>query len=824
MINWTFYINSIEIEEPIGFEDMVLSVNRDDEWHGIFFESSIKSLQFYGTAADLLIAEKESNGLAATATFTVRAECGETYDLIEGTFDFGTYTKTCGSFCVVEIHIEKTGCLMKLKNRYTQPVDMQKTTAFDNTTLLQVYDGLDIGIELLAQKLLLENKSTMEDAAITTVISDDFNWVPDAFGDYVGYLSPALPKEVSSSLGTFHNSSIMELGATNDGAPNQPPYPNSPITTGTASVGNSILCELKDTSLSFRLKGSVYLDISSGANRYLSIVIKTFRLPTGLDGTVSSNWVMEYSNALLPIMYNTGTYDYDVSDTIVMDIEQGDFIYFGLFVTTPSFYEINSWSLTQDIECYYDLVTSAVCEPSNANSSLVNEFASRMVESITDGCFKVKSDYYGRIDSQPYASTSDGCGSLRVLTSGLKIRNAITSNHFLSFSDLFDGLKYIDNIGLALEDNPNIPNSQLIRIEPVEYFYQDFKIISLPFIPESVSTLDSSMAASIVDIGYKKWEVDRVNGLDEFNSNKKFRTSLSTITNEKDFTSKLVAGGYPIEVTRQQSFAETGAADTSYDNETFVICITREGVYHVKFYSATNSMIFITSGDGSEFLIPTITIANSVDNNGTRTILSTSITALSNNRSLMNITFNGGATIDETSDFVTFTGIVSNGYFVEKGIVNNATNIFSPDTCYNWRIRPMYNLMRWFKSIANVYINLNNSISKLFFASGTGNYVASGNLPTYDLCSLESGIIAENTDLSINNFNSIDDYMPIVSCETIKFTYPLSIADYLYIKDNPLGCIEYQCGTGVYEKGFIKNIEFSPAKGEARFTLIKKWQ
>ena len=57
-------------------------------------------------------------------------------------------------FKKVEISIEKTGCIMTLRNRYEQNVDMQKTTAFDNVTLLPVYAALDNSIQLTAQKII----------------------------------------------------------------------------------------------------------------------------------------------------------------------------------------------------------------------------------------------------------------------------------------------------------------------------------------------------------------------------------------------------------------------------------------------------------------------------------------------------------------------------------------------------------------------------------------------------------------------------------------------------------------------------------------------
>lgn len=743
MINWTFYINDTEVEEPQGWSDVVLNISRDDNWHGIFFEASTSTLIFYGAGADLLITERETNGLAATANFRVEADCGQTVDILDGSFDFGTYSKKCGNTCGVEIAIEKTGCTMTLRNRYDQKVDLQDTKAFDKQTLLNPYPYLDFSVEMLPQVLSLGNEAEMQPTPMTDIVSDNVNWSDSTgFNDYQGYMCPPLPVITNASLGTFNASPIIDICGPLASASNRPPYPDFPTTSATTELVGSITCGLEDVSAQFRIKGSASVTVTGGApvpSLGLSVVI--FRLPAGLDGTVAANWIEEYDVNIVNIN-SSATQNFDLAATIALTVSQGDFIWFGLRCACSLINKVSNFTVTFDPETFYKLMASSECETTDADVAMVNEVGSRIVEAITDECLTMKSNYYGRTDSEPYASYTDGCGSLRVLTNGLKLRNATTDNHFISMREYFEGLRGIDNIGMGIEDNNVIAGKQWVRIEPVEYFYQDVKLITLPYIPNATSKLEPTMGYSGVKIGYQQWEVERVNGLNEFNSNKEFRTSLKTINNTLDATSAFVAGGIPIEVTRQQSFAVSGAADTKYDDSTFIVCVERGGY-----------------------------------------------------------------------DFI-----------VEKGNIDNSANIFSPTTAYNWRIRPMYNLMRWFKSIAQSYVNLVNSTSRIFFASGTGNYIAEGELPAADVCRLETGVLPENNDLGISDFADQDDRTPLWKPETIQFTYPLSIADYLALKANPYGYIEFQCGTGTTERGFIKTIAYKPVKGEATFTLIKKWQ
>ena len=727
---WTFYIDELEIEEPIGFSDLVIRVKRDSVWHGVFFEATTSELQFYGAASDYLQAKKTGEGFSADVTFKAYTDCGgEDEDLFHGKLDFRQYKEKCGNDgCLVIMPVEQTGCIMTLRNRYDQKVDLSEQLAFNKTTILQDYDGLNFEMELAAQELEVSNRAETGIDDITTNIKDDPNFTPNNFDDFNGYISPAYDNIIKSSFGVFGTSSTIII--TEDGANNIPPYPDFPTNIGTAILLRDIKCELSNVLCTFRHKGVINIQ-QSGVGAQQTLRLKLFRLPAGLDGTVFSNWVEEFTDTFYQLNFD-GDVLFDISEIIPLSLSEGDFIYYGVNLLANDLSQITSFNYTQSKESFFELKAASICPPTDATVSLIHETASRVTEAITDMCLKVKSDYYGRTDSQPYAAAEDGCGSLRVLTNGLRLRIAENPVHFLSLKEIFDSLNAIDNIGMGIEgDN--------LRIEPVEYFYQDVEIIKHLSIPKSDFSLDAEDAYSIIKVGYKKWETESLNGLDEFNSNKEFRTSLKSINKTLDVTSGFVAGGYPIENTRQQSFADTGAADTKYDNETFIICVTRT-VY---------------------------------------------------------------------------------SYEVEQGNIVDPSGFYSPATAYNWRIRPMYNLMRWWKSIAQSYNNLINSASKLFFTSGTGNLTASGILSPYDSCGVDAKNKAENSDLTRLDMLTGED--PIWKPEIVNYSYPMSLRDYNIIKAAPLGYITFQCGSGDTMKGYIENLNYRVAKGSADITLKLKW-
>lgn len=730
-MTFEFYLDDLEIEQPEGFADIILNMKRDDNWHGIFFEASTSDLVFYGEGAEYLRDKKEHDGLRADVTFRVQLACG-VYDtpetILEGKLDFRKYVASCGTSCVVTMPVEQTGCVMTLRNRYDQKVDMDSNVAFNKTTAIQQYSKMNFDMEIAAKEL---------EAAVDGSVADEGDIlnldITSVLLNANTYVRPTYASERSNSILTGQ---LIPVSAWETTGANIEDSAISPQLL----YEDNIACFDGNFEYSIRKKGNLSITGGSGTLDNFNLLLFTW------DGTgnVFDNHTLISSTPIATGAAFPINQDFDVSISGILTLAAGLGLYalLEMDTTTPAIATRN-YVITFDKETLFTLTAPKLCPATRANVYMTNESLSHVTEAITDGCLKVKSDYYGRTDSEPYASDEDGCGSLRILTSGLKIRRAENAKYFSSLKDLFDGLKPIDNIGMGMEDDPERPGFQRLRVEEVDHFYQDVEILALPYVPDARIAVQEQLHYSLIKTGYKKWEVESINGLNEFNSNREYRTSLSSVSNTLDITSAFVAGGYPWEVTRQQSFAATGQADTKYDNETFIACVERDAY----------------------------------------------------------------------------------GFHIEQGNIENPANIFSPDTDYNWRIRPFSNLMRWFKSIANSYPNLVDTTNKLFFSSGTGNFLASGEIAgAYPECKLENTQKAENRDLYVSDFADSTVAVPLWKPEFIPFKYPLSVKDYRHLKENPYGYISLQCGNGAWLKGFIHEIRYSLNKGEATFTLKQKWE
>jgi hypothetical protein len=472
----------------------------------------------------------------------------------------------------------------------------------------------------------------------------------------------------------------------------------------------------------------------------------------------------------------------------------------------------------------YKFNINSLCNSTTATVYAIQETLSRCVEATTNDCMRVFTDYFGRTDGQPYSRTSDGCGSLRAVTNGLRIRNAPNSDgttpqrFTVSMKDMFDALNSTDNIGMGLEnDTIRGGDYKWIRVESFDYFYKNDILLECPYIRKVERTVDSTLIFSTIRLGYDKWKTWNKNGLNDIFTPHQYRTELSELKNDLDKTCKFLASDYAIEWTRRQYGLTT--ADSRYDNDTFFICLTREpynynvtGQFFAELSSSAYNVIIIQGQSYKITVGDTIVITGTASNNGTFTV------TFVDNQSAFNTTVVEVAETIVDESAIAFN-IVSSGsnLHVEQGL-DSPTNILFPDTVMNYRLAPSRNAMRWMKSILRSYRDF--LTKKIIFTSGEGNILASGEVLTP--CRLENGVIAENQDLSLDNFDSPTDNYPLFYPELVTFEYPMSYTDYLTVKANPYGLIGYQCGSGTMEYGWIEDMQYSPYHGSVTFSLRPK--
>lgn len=732
VLKYLCYLDDIEIDEPAGLADLEISIARDEKLHGMTFEASTSPLQFTGTAYLYLKNKKQTEGVKAKVIFRAMVAC-DNYDyeeLLSGRLNFGKYKESCGDVCNISIPWEQDSCAVVFNARRDQKVDMDGMFGVDGVTPMNNYAGLAVETELPAHELRVAADGSVAEEGDVIDLSI---FPPTDTNDFT--LRPIYAIERSANINeTQLNPSVF--AASDNGL-------NDSVISPILLLDEVIDCFDDDFNYTIRMKGSYNFNYFSPLG---DDNITVLRLIVG-KGEYPSPFTILHSQDL-PFSPNSAVGAFDYTFTGTTPLNQGDGFYAYLRMTGTNVGiggTVLTGSVTFDKETLADIEGVRSCPATQAELYMVHEALSRAAETITNGCVRAKSSYYGRKDSEPFSFPNDGCGGLRSVTSGLKIRRAPEDKFFASVKDLVEGLQAIDNIGMEIKDDQDIAGRSLMIIEDLPYFYRDVELLRHNAIPKATTDTEETKFYSKVNIGYKKWEVEAVNGLDEFNSNRQYNTSIDTIDSTLEQTSVLVAGSYPIEITREQSFADSGAADTKYDNEVFIICLERSTYPY---------------------------------------------------------------------------GLLK----VELGNITNPQNIFSPQTIYNYRISPLRNLMRWYKSIAAGFANLSSSENKLFFSSGTGNLVASGIMTDED-CRMESVEIQENQNIFVTQFRSSNDYTPLWKNETITYDYAMSLAEYKTLKGGPYGYISAQCGEdGEWLKYWIKEIKYRINKGMATFILRRKYE
>lgn len=587
MLNWQFILDvdpdgsgGFEIEEMIGFTDAEFSLARDTRFHGVSILFSQQDFTFQGDAADFLTERKKAHGVDADVRLLIRASCDDLVEYEEiFKLDFAQYSEVCGDECFVSIGIEQTSCFEKFKSRFDQKIDLDKAVSYDGSALT-AYPMLNTILTLPSKTLIKSIEGNVVDEGDEWVIPLTGN------GTINFFIRPtyANKKYEAIDTGALEPSCPYTDDISDDSA--------CPVVTPILLYEDDPRCFDGTFHYNFRIKGMFKIRDMFQQSTVATAVLQVIRAH-GNYNLGSSNPVVLHQTIIIPPGENpvvpneslgtflTRAFDYPWNGT-VDDLVEGDGIYvvLGMAIVSGGHLEPEV-TVEFDKETYVNIYGESRCPPTWSHVYMIHELLSRMTESMTDKCLKVYSEYYGRTDSLPTAYDNDGCGALRVLTSGLKIRNAPLQTFFLSMKEAIEGLQAIDNIGFALDKNPDTGEDEL-RIEHADHFYQDIEIIRFDKIARVEAKTVPGELYNIVNIGYEKWQAEEINSLDEFNSTREYRPSMTNVSGTRDLICRFIAAGYVIEVTRIQNFAKTGGADTKYDNETFIICLRRtDGSYEV---------------------------------------------------------------------------------------------------------------------------------------------------------------------------------------------------------------------------------------------------
>lgn len=512
------YLNGTEIDEPIGFDNLKMTMKRGD-YHGMSAEVSEQTLEFYGTAADIVRSAYQAD-LDTEVTYLVTTDDEEMYN---GILDLSTYEEQYSDYCSVSCKVGEVGVKTTFNNRAETELALNGENGIDDNAIVA-----PTTIQTIIQPIpILYTNKWICDKALSSTHSEHLFTILPIFKTSVNEFG-------EHKLGTVTEISIVTG--------------NSPIPIfATDSDHPKYDAEV-------RLKGTItikYASPPSLINEQVTLLVynKSIILK---GGTTSLDYTLNFTDCTkdfyVYILANGGTggaEDHEVADMPVTVT---------LSLTTDSYYKTT----------YLD--KTGWGESIKADSIPVIDALDCVCQKMAG--IRVKSDWY----KADMTNNAYGGGGLRAITTGYKLRNAakdfIEKDIFVSFKTLIESLDAVDCIGWCFSKESG---TTYIRVERWSWFYKTGDPILVINNPNSVKTsIDTSLVISALTIGYEKYVTnDDINSIDSVHAEVTYTSQLTAVQNEKEALCKFVADPYAIELTRRKAI-ESNLEEYEYDESIFL--------------------------------------------------------------------------------------------------------------------------------------------------------------------------------------------------------------------------------------------------------------
>jgi hypothetical protein len=576
------------VSEPVGWDSLVLKLDRDKQYHGFFeyTDDELAGLKFYGAGREIIKNAFDTIGIDANIECVIDLLCdpdGTYTELYRGRIDFDRAKFECGlRGCFAEVALTKSSCILTLNNRANQSVDLNTLTSFDGDSL-SPYDFLGFTMVLPPKPLKFiywGTRSPGDDIHVWNDANLNGGGGP-VYGQFYEHIwQVGFDIITSDTLQNYYNQ-YYDLHQESDFTP------FAAISPGILSldVQGSLFC-LNDTDIEIVFNGSLFDNTTNTRIFDCAFIVDKVDLAGNVTNISTTPVFVSLSlgvPTLVPIAINfTGT----------VDLQQGERIYAYLkllyqYTTSGSGGVVGPTTLTLTVEdtSFNKLMVVSECQETTVKAHMINESLSRTAEILTNDCLRVYSEYFGRTDAEPYANgidVGDGCGGLEAITNGLFIRNVklkdgANPKMFVTWQDMLASLNAIHNIGMGLVADPFRSGFKMLRIERFDYFYQNTTILQCPNVPVLNSAVDPDKYVTKLTVGYEKWQAEEYGGQDDFHGQREYRTRIKTIPIDKGTLSRLskyIASGYSIEVTRRESGGND--KDWRFDNDVFIIEVKRD--------------------------------------------------------------------------------------------------------------------------------------------------------------------------------------------------------------------------------------------------------
>ena len=557
-MNWLFYLNDIQIVEPVGWDSLKIKLDRSQH-HGINFVYSANELGF--TCANIdgmnggyqIIKEAYESDLYLTTPIILRVEysCnGLIYLLSEFNLNLSGYRENLSNGQIF-VTIEQTGARQQLANNYELEVNYFATQDVNGNPYARPTEELHT-VHLPPLSYWTQNLLGLYDDDVYGLLCD---------GAGVTAYSPVV-----------YQTRFLPLDNELVDEPDNFAYTaNSWVTVGPTASGPSIVTT----------KGTYNLEVASfqaSAPGYDTYIYK-IRMRTQV-GTTWADTTTVWSGSQILAIGQTFTFDYDFSQLFASIPYPGTInVQIGvnakstaLIGPTPVEFLAQVAFAWNDPDTYLEVIEQNKIDTPDGvdlSTTLINEAFSIPVELVSGQAMTMQSRILGRTDSYPHTQAENGAWSIAAILSGLMLRrfpqkseNVGYDPYTYSIKQLFEAIRAVFPVGWGFL------GEQMI-IEAIPYFYQDDIAITIEAGERAgglVIELDKERTYNRARIGVEDWKIDGYNALEEINTITSYSTNWQSVNNQFDATGKLFTQQSRIVEQRLKDFrSNPGDANDSTD-------------------------------------------------------------------------------------------------------------------------------------------------------------------------------------------------------------------------------------------------------------------
>jgi hypothetical protein len=549
--------------DPDGWEDIELTLTRDERWHGIGQEVSV-DLGFWcdGGGFEFINALYEQNGADVEILLEVKY-CDAI--VFTGLLQLNSLIR---QKCVINVPVDNFDIGVQIRRRFETPINLEQATTLDGAPV-QGYTYGNYDVDMHSRTIFLESQISQSNPFTRQFVLEN---IPVDVG-YTAYFNHGIILTKGDLSTTIDNPSTNSI-APSAGFTN-PSLLLQDSNFQSFYIANDPIVQYPLTlDITWDFDG-VFTDTATTAQtrRNFGFLLNIYYGQTLDTASVINVDSFDYVDSPLVI-----TRAYNGSGSQVITLDAGDRIWVGwVSFRTPANYIIltGATGLLTDVtwkweytKALVNIKSNSTFEETKTKAWAIHELFARVTHSVTNNPLGFLSNYFGRTNSQPTQYGLTGCGGYTAITNGLKLRQYTDERSAIvvSLDDLMESMDSLHGIGWGVLNNKFI-------VEPIGYFYQDNVIIELPHVPSIEMRIAQDKYVNQIEIGYEKWETEDVNGLEEPNSIHEYSLPQVQRKNKAIKLSPYIGGSYAIESTRRRPSNVFNTTDWKFDNENFILAL-----------------------------------------------------------------------------------------------------------------------------------------------------------------------------------------------------------------------------------------------------------